>query len=62
MGHLILLVKLKFLGICGQKFVRFINNVAYQLVMPEEKAFTWHCGASFKTDQELHDHFREHTD
>jgi hypothetical protein len=30
--------------------------------MSEEKAFTCHCGASFKTDQELHDHMREHTD
>jgi len=29
---------------------------------PEEKAFTCHCGASFKTDQDLHDHYREHTD
>jgi len=29
---------------------------------PKENPFKCYCGASFKTDEELHDHYREHTD
>jgi len=30
--------------------------------MSEEREFKCYCGALFKTDEELHDHYREHTD
>jgi len=32
------------------------------IAMSKEKMFKCYCGASFKADQELHDHYREHTD
>lgn len=28
----------------------------------KKKMFKCYCGASFKTDEEIHDHYREHKD